>query len=289
MVCRLCAGRDAFRKVLPEAHAALVWTFHQEEFALAPRLRLVATPAAGRDYFSVSPPPGVVMFHGQFHGQIMAETAVGMLLAMVRGLLPAVTTHAADPWPRGQLAGCLRPLRGSHVVVLGFGHIGGWVGRMLVPFGARVTGIRRRSSPDGVPSGLGPAGRVLPVALLDEVLPSADHLVMTLPADASTDDLIDARRLALLPPQATVINLGRGNALDETALVAALHSGRLGGACLDVFRVEPLPADSPLRSCPRLWRFPHSSAISPDYLDLFVDDLVAQFRDRLGAHPVPAP
>lgn len=282
--CRLCTTREAFHAALPEAQAALVWTFCQEEFALAPRLRVLATPAAGRDYFAVSAPAGVTLLYGRFHGRIMAETAVGMLLAMVRGLLPAVTTHAADPWPRAALAQVVRPLRGSHAVVLGFGHIGSWVGRMLVPFGVRVTGIRRRPPPGGMPpSGFGLADRVLPVDALDAVLPAADHLVLTLPAGPGTDDLIDARRLALLPPHATVINLGRGNALDEGALAEALRGGRLAGACLDVFRAEPLPADSPLRSCPRLWLFPHSSAISPDYLDLFVDDLAAQLHERLGA------
>ena len=65
---------------------------------------------------------------------------------------------------------------------------------------------------------------------------------------------------------------------DEDALVEALRQGRLAGACLDVFREEPLPAASPLRHCPNLWRLPHASAISPDYLDLFVDDLAAQLR-----------
>jgi phosphoglycerate dehydrogenase-like enzyme len=278
MTCHLCTDRESFHALLPEAQVAFVWSFHQDEFALAPRLRVLATPAAGRDYFRVSPPEGVTLLYGRFHGRIMGETALGMLLGMSRGLLPAVTTYAADPWPRVRLAQSLRPLRGTHAVILGFGHIGRWIGDMLRPFAVRITGVRRREpSAERLP-GFGPEDRVVSVSRLDSILPQADHLVLTLPADASTDSLLDARRLALLPAHATLINLGRGNALDETALIAALRNGRLAGACLDVFAREPLPASSPLRSCPNLWLFPHSSAISPDYLDLFVDDFADQFR-----------
>lgn len=282
VICRICPDRACFRAALPDAHAALVWSFRQEEFSLAPRLRLVATPAAGRDYFRVEPPPGVSILYGRFHGRIMAETALGMLLGMTRGLLPAVSTYAGDPWPRRRLAAEMRPLRGAHVVILGFGRIGQSVGRLLKAFPARVTGVRRSDPPGELPEGFAPGDRVVSAARLDDVLPEADHLVMTLPADPSTDGLMDARRLALLPPHATVTNLGRGNALDEEALAAALRQGRLAGACLDVFRVEPLTADSPLRGCPRLWTFPHASAISPDYMDLFVGDLACQIRERFG-------
>jgi len=276
--CHVCPDRESFRAVLPEAQIALVWSFRQEEFALAPRLRVLATPAAGRDYFQVTPPPAVRLFYGRFHGAIMGETAVGMVLAMGRGLLPAVTTYADEPWPRAQLAAGLRPLRGAHVVILGFGHIGTWIGRLLKPFGVRLTGVRRHASAAAVPDFFGPADRLLPASDLDAVLPETDHLLVVLPGGNATDRLIDARRLALLPPHATIANLGRGNAIDEAALVEALRAGRLAGACLDVFRSEPLPADSPLRDCPNLWCFPHSSAISPTYLDLFVDDFVAQFQ-----------
>ncbi|NLF16403.1 MAG: hydroxyacid dehydrogenase [Lentisphaerae bacterium] len=276
--CRLCSDRAAFRAALPEAHLALVWAFHQADFDLAPNLCVVATPSAGRDYFRVTPPAGVGMLYGRFHGRIMAETAVGMILGMCRGLLPAATTFADDPWPRQPLGALMRPLRGAHVVILGMGHIGSAIATLVKAFGARVTGLRRSPRPDERPDGFGPADRVLPVSALDAVLPETDHLVMVLPADAGTAGILDARRLALLPPHATLCNLGRGQAVDEDALVEALRQGRLAGACLDVFREEPLPAASPLRHCPNLWRLPHASAISPDYLDLFVDDLAAQLR-----------
>jgi D-2-hydroxyacid dehydrogenase (NADP+) len=279
MTCRICASRLEFHAALATAQIAFVWSFQQEEFAHAPHLRIVATPAAGRDYFQVTPPPDVRFCYGRFHGNIMGETAVGMILAMTRGLLPTVTTYRDDPWPRARLVLCLRPLHGAHVVIVGFGNIGRRIGQLLKPFGVRVTGVRRQPSPDDLADGFDARDRVVALDALDEVLPAADHVVLALPAGPDTDNLMNGSRLFRLPPHATLINLGRGNAVDERALTSALLRGRLAGACLDVFRAEPVPADSPLRQCPNLWLFPHAAAISPTYLELFVEDFAAQFRE----------
>ena len=98
-------------------------------------------------------------------------------------------------------------------------------------------------------------------------------MCLCLPSGPETDRLLDARRLALLRPTAFLCNFGRGNLVDEDALCAALRAGRLAGAVLDVFREEPLPADSPLRAAPNLWLLPHASAFSPDYVDLYFEEL----------------
>ena len=275
---RICRDAPTFLAALPEAELAIVWRFRQEWLAQAPKLRLVVTPAAGRDYFSMVPPPAVEVAYGRFHGTIMAETVVGMLLAMCRGILPAAARQTRSAWPRAELAPRMTLLRGSHVVILGCGHIGCHIARLLKPFGARLTGIRRSPAPP--PPFFGSADRIATVTDLDQILPAADHLVLCLPGTEGTDRLIDRRRLALLPPTATLCNVGRGNALDEEALVAALRGNRLAGASLDVFREEPLPLPSPLRTCPNLWLMPHASAIAPDYLDLFVAELGERWQAR---------
>lgn len=263
-----------FLQVLSEATAVCCWTFRQEWFELAPKLRVVSTPAAGKDYFSVQWPPGVEHWNGGFHGALMAETAVGMLLAMTRGLLLAVSSYRDNPWPRPELDARMRPLAGSRVTICGFGRIGRRIGELLHGFGVKIWGVSAHEHP--APEYFGAEDECFTVEKLDGLLPATDHLVLVLPRTPDTDGLLDARRLALLPPHATVSNLGRGNAIAEEALVDALSSGNLGGACLDVQATEPLPADSPLRRCPNLWLFPHSSALSPNYMDLYADEIAGR-------------
>lgn len=273
---KVCADQASFLQALTTAEIAVVWVFRQEWFSLAPKLRWLATPAAGRDYFRVTPPPAIHLSYGRFHGELIAETILGMMLGTVRGIVDAVRVQARDPWPRTALAARIRPLRGAHLVILGLGSIGTWVARLAKPFGVRVTGFRRGPAP--LPPFLAAPDRILAVTELDQVLPSADHLVLTLPGSPETDRILDARRLALLPAHAVVYNAGRGNSIDEDALAAALHGGRLGGACIDVHATEPLPAEAPLRKSPRTLLLPHVSAVGPNYMRLFVSEFAAAYR-----------
>lgn len=272
----VCADTDALLEALPQAEVVLIWTFRQEWFRRAPRLRLLATPAAGRDYFTVTPPPGIEILYGSFHGEIMAETVVGMMLAHCRGILLADRLRRESIlWPREELGKVMKPLRGSHVAILGFGHIGEWIARLSKPFGVRITGIKRTPVPP--PSYFNPSDQILTVDRLHEILPTVDHLVLALPGGPSTDKIIGRAELSLLQPGAVIYNVGRGNAIDEEALIEALEEGRLAGAYLDVFRQEPLPESSALyRSSAFL--MPHASAIAPNYMDLFLDELIPQIR-----------
>ena len=279
----LCRSEPELLAALPRADYAVVWAFRQEWFALAPRLRAVCTPAAGRDYFRVVPPPGVELRYGSFHGAIMGETAAACVLALSHGVLPfALSMRAApgaapaDAWPRTALARRARRLAGATVLVLGFGRIGRAAGRFLKPFGPRVLGVSRALHP--APDWFGPGDLVADASRLDELLPLADHVLCFLPSGPETDRLLDARRLALLRPGAFLCNFGRGNLLDEDALAAALREGRLAGAVLDVFREEPPPLSSPLRSAPNAFLLPHGSAFSPDYLDLYFAELAPTLR-----------
>lgn len=278
---RLCRSEAAFLAALPTAASVLVWTFRQEWFALAPRLRAILTPAAGRDYFKVTPPPGVALCYGAFHGAIMGETALACVLSMAHGLFPfAGTMRAAsgappqNPWPRLQVEAVARRLAGATVLVLGFGAIGRAFARMAAPLGARIVGVTRRPHPELTADF--PGATLVAADALDAHLPAADHVVCFLPSGADTNDLIDARRLALMKRSAFLYNFGRGNAVEENALADALRAGRLAGAVLDVFKEEPLPPDSPLRDAPNCWLFPHSSAFSPDYLDLYFASIADQ-------------
>jgi phosphoglycerate dehydrogenase-like enzyme len=211
----------------------------------------------------------------------MAETVLGMILGHSRGLFASRALLAGNPWPRAELEPWLRTLRGSRLAVLGFGPVGQQVARLAKACGPRLTALRRSPSDEASPPWFEPGDRILPASELDRVLPETDHLVLCLPASSSTEGILDARRLALLPAHAGLYNVGRGNAVDERALAAWLADRPLAAACLDVFREEPLAADSPLRALPNCLILPHLSAIAPDFLDLFVEELIG----RLSAAP----
>lgn len=258
------------------ATVAVGWRFEQEWLDAAKDLRVLATPAAGADYFSVRTGAQVRTLNGGFHGELMAETALGLLLGHARGLfLGGRLMREGATWPRSEIDRMARPLRGSHLAIVGFGRIGGWIARLAKPFGVRLTGFRRTPGNER-PSYLSAEDRVLPMEELDGTLPEVEHLMLVLPATPQTDRLLDRRRMALLPKHAAVYNLGRGNAIDEPALLDALRERRIAGAYLDVFAQEPLPADSPLRGLDNVWLLPHASAIAPNYLDLFFAELVPQ-------------
>jgi glyoxylate/hydroxypyruvate reductase A len=152
-------------------------------------------------------------------------------------------------WRNGQIP----PLASQrNVTILGMGELGRAVAEMLKGIGFRVTGYSASGRPvDGV--------EVFGGADLDQALAQAEILISLLPDTAETRNLLDARRLALLPEGAWIINPGRGTVLDDAALLAALD-GHLGHAVLDVFRTEPLPADHPFWRHPRVTVTPHIAA-----------------------------
>jgi phosphoglycerate dehydrogenase-like enzyme len=188
---------------------------------------------------------------GVYDGEV-GEHAVALVLALVRGLHLARDAQNAARWDR-------RPLRrvaGLRVLVLGWGGVGRAAGGALAALGARVEGARRRHA-----SGVAADDTGTPVwgDGWRDALPATDVLVMALPLTQGTRRIVGAAELAALAPGALVVNVGRGGTLDEEALVAALRSGRLGGAALDVFETEPLPRESPLWREPRLMVSPPSA------------------------------
>jgi D-2-hydroxyacid dehydrogenase (NADP+) len=271
---RFCGSREEFLRALPEAQVAACWIFPDEWLPLAPRLRRIVSPTAGGEAFPLEPPPGLRLEFSRFHGLIMAETVLGMILCHARGLLAASRLQEAVAWPRQELEPGLSTVRGSRLTLLGFGAIATHIGRLAKVFGARLTGLRR--SPTSPPEYFTNGDRLLPAAALESVLPETDHLVVSLPAAPDTARILEARRLALLPGHAGLYNVGRGNALDEDALASWLAARPRAAAFLDVFRVEPLPADSPLRRLPNCLILPHLAAIAPDFLDLFVEELIGR-------------
>lgn len=275
-----CRSKEQFLSALPEADVACSFAFKAEWFGRAPRLRRLISPTAGRDWFPDQPPPGVCFEFSTFHGKIMAETVVGMMLSHARGLLRAFGLQQVEPWPNQTLEPGLRLLKGSGVTVLGFGHIGKHIARLAKCFGALITGVRR--NPGQRPDFFTEQDHLLPADRLEEVMPKTDHLVLCLPATEETTGILNERRMMLLPENAGIYNVGRGNAIDEAALAAVLRERPLCEAYLDVFREEPLAADSPLRSLPNCLILPHVSALAPEYIDFFIEELIERLAEGPG-------
>lgn len=160
-------------------------------------------------------------------------------------------------------------LCGRRVLIVGAGEIGREVARLLAPFGVRLTGVAHRPRP------LEHFERVVGLAELPAEAGAADYIVNILPDTPGTDDIYDDGFFAALDPAALFVNVGRGNALVDAALVRALCEGRLAGAVLDVFREEPLPAEHPFWDAPNLTVTGHiAGPLVPAALArLFVDNL----------------
>lgn len=259
-----------FLAALPLTDAAVVWRFPGSWYALAPRLRHLFTPSAGREPFDADPSGRVVLHFGQFHGAIMAESLLAMITFMNRRLGSALAAQRERRWDRGPFSACRR-LAGQAVLIIGLGAIGRRCGELLSGLGMVVHGLRRDVS---VPSP--PAARLFAPEQRLQAVSGADHVVCVLPGDTATDHFLDARAFEHMRPSACVYNLGRGNAIDTAALCRALSEGRLAGAFLDVQPDEPLAPSSPLWATPNLYLTPHASAISAEYLDLYFEELARE-------------
>ena len=269
----------AFLRQLPRATHALVWNFKSEWFAKAPRLKVLATPAAGREFVPTKGPKDVRIHFGRFHGAIMAETVAAFMLAWSRGFFRLREKAVAkDPWPRTWLSDKCSTVQATNAVIFGYGHVGRAIGELLGRLCVGVTGVTRHGVYRTLPGRRRP--QPADAKALDEALACADWAILALPSTTGTDDFLDAKLIRRLPRKCVVINVGRGNAVDEKALYEALKARRLAGACLDVRKHEPsatvleTPGYVPeLADLPNCIVTPHAAAFDENYLLMFIGEL----------------
>lgn len=208
------------------------------------------------------------------HGAAIAEQTMAGLLALGRRLPEAFDAQREHRWIQNDLADNYPTLlAGKHMTIVGLGAIGMEIARRAEAFGIRVTGVRRNTGRSKVPW----VERVLSTDALDDALTGCDLLVITAPGVAATQGMIGARELELLRPGAVLVNMARAGIVDQAAMIDALRDGRLGGAVLDVFEQEPLPASSPLWDMRNVIITPHSSGFRATHwnevVELFSDNL----------------
>lgn len=201
-----------------------------------------------------------------------AEHAFAFMLSMARQLPAMVLDQAGErPWRQAEHRGNSRLLLGQSAVLYGYGTIAARLAEMLAPFKMDVVGVRRKVKGDeAVP--------VVTQAEADARLPRADHVVNILPAAAGTDRYFTADRFAKMKPGTIFYNIGRGTTVDQDALIAALKSGHLAAAYLDVTDPEPLPPTHPLWSAPNCHITPHTAGGHDDEFDRMAAHFVRNLR-----------
>ena len=246
---------DAAKKCLQRAEILLG---HTPELlaAAGPQLKWYCCTFAGVDPYCSDPslfanPDCLLSNSSGCYDETISEHMVMATLILLRRIPAYQRIVQARGW-ENQLP--IRSIREVNICVLGAGNIGSAYAEKVLALGAQpVVGVSRSGRART------PFARVVSFDKLNEVLPSTDVLAMALPGTPETAHILDARRIALLPKGAVVINVGRGSAVDQPALIAALESGHLGGAALDVMTPEPLPADDPLWNAPNVFLTPHVS------------------------------
>jgi phosphoglycerate dehydrogenase-like enzyme len=254
----------------------------EAELAGAGRLQWVHSPSVGVRSLLTPPSiegPVLVTNSRGVHSEAIAEHALALALALRRRLHTAAGRQAEGRWAQAEIASHRSPaLSRTHLVVVGLGSIGSRVAQFGAALGMRVTGVRRRLDrppPPGVT-------RVVPASGLTTELADADIVVVAAPATPETHGLIGAAELAVIKSSAVLVNVSRGELIDEEALGQALSARRLDGAGLDAFRQEPLPAGHPFWNLRSVLVTPHTAAFSGDYwppvVDLFLENLARYKR-----------
>lgn len=267
-----------------------------------PSLRWIQACSAGADAFVSLPNvrSGAVQLTtaSGIHSVHIAEFVLAAMVNLCRRMdkLWSLMNERHWPVPRGHLAGA--SLRGQTVAILGYGSIGREVGRLAHAFGMSVIAINTRAEPHpdtgfhAAPDIGDPDGE-LPIAWyssrnLPDAVRQVDFLVITCPLTAATRGIVNATVLAAMKPTAFIVNVARGAIIDFPSLRDALATGRLAGAALDVFPIEPLPPDDPVYDLPNVQLTPHMSGVMSEmqYSRLLADVYIANLTRFIQGQPL---
>lgn len=270
-------------------HCEVLYAHSPELLRKAPAaLKWYCCSFAGVDPYCKDPGlfanPDCMLTNSNVYGVTIAEHVVMVTLMLLRRMPEYEEIVRRRSWSN-QLS--IRSIRDNEFTILGTGDIGRHVAERMRGMGAaKIVGLSRSGKPH-------PAfDQVYPISALDDVLPQTKILVMALPGTAETAGILSRERIALLPRDAVVVNVGRGTAIDQPALVEALNAGRIAGAALDVMMPEPLPADDPLWTAKNVVLTPHTSGnltlghTCQTNVDMFCEDLVNYAAGRKLVHLV---
>jgi phosphoglycerate dehydrogenase-like enzyme len=278
-----CASREDTGELIVDADVYVGW-LNRDVFLAAKKLKWIQSPSTGVDYFLTIPElvDGAVLLTNArgTHAACLAESTLGMILAFTRGIRDSVLHQQRREWIQRAVRPRLVELTGSTMGIVGFGTIGRALAERAQAFGVRViaTDLYPVDKPDYV-------AELWNTDRLSDLLSESDYVVVTVPYIPENHGLIGSEQLALMKPTAMLVGVSRGGIIDQTALVRALREKRLAAAALDVFRPEPLPADSELWDVENLLITPHiagGTQFEGQYvLDILVENLARFLRGDL--------
>lgn len=271
----------------PEADAILNGEFKdptllKSVFPLASRVRWVHTLSAGVEHVLspeiIASPVPLTNGRGVFR-RPLGEWAVSAMLHFLYQHRRLIRQQEQGVWDSFDI----EELHGKTVGIVGYGEIGRAVAERARPFGCRIVALRRKPEQSAADPLI---DRAYAPAQIDEMIAACDFVVAAAPLTPSTRGLIGSRQFAAMKPSAVVINIGRGPVIDEAALVAALESGKIRGAALDVFDVEPLPAGHPFYKLRNVLLSPHSADHTPGWKDRAVQFFMENFARFYKGEPL---
>lgn len=263
-------NEQSFLEMLPDADLVVTWEFKVDWYKIATKLKAVCTPSAGHDWIARLDNYPIPIFHGSFHGPIMAESLLAMILYFNRNFPQILSNQEKHIWDRDTLSHTHR-LGSQHIIIVGYGNIARECSRILKTFGCRITGIKHSPYNPWLDKY---ADTICHPDHLKSILSDCDHLVSILPGSESNNLFFNRELLTKLKPGAYFYSIGRGNSFSEEDIIWALHNHLLAGAGLDVFPQEPLSQDSNLWNHPNVLIMPHGTAIVEEYLSMYFDELV---------------
>lgn len=272
---------------LADADVYTGFHFPPDAFASAPKLRWINSASAGveANLFPALVASDVVLTNAAgLHAVNIPEHCLALMLALARNFPTAQRLQERHEWNRFAVIagnGGIRELAGSTLAVIGAGAIGLGIVRLGAALGMRVRVLRRRSDQPvpGAEAVVGPAD-------LHALLGWADFVVLAAPLTVETGGMIDAAAIAAMRSSAIFVNVGRGELVDDDALVTALRSGGIAAAGIDVFREEPLPAESPYWALENVLLTPHVSGYRPDFFARIVAMFAANLERWLQGEPL---
>lgn len=272
-----------------DAEIAIAWSIRPAQVSAAKNLRWIHSPAAAvhQLMFPEFVNSEIILTNArEVHGPVVAEHVIALIFALAKKIPESALLQQKHVWGQQILWDELprvREVAGATVGIVGLGSIGRAVATSAKALGMKV--IAMREHPEKGSEG---ADVVFGPAQIGEIFRQADYIVLAVPVTDGTKAIANAERLALMKPGACLINVGRGPLVDEPALAAALREKTIGGAALDVFPKEPLPADSPLWDVPNLLITPHTAALTDKLWERHYALFSENLRRYLGGQPLLA-